>query len=97
MITVALSLQDVPEFFWDEVSLFSFFLVDLAPFISNYAPTRAKRRTEDNGDQRGSFVRIFFVGSRFHRLKKDGKLSQLSLYDRESNLDHLHQPANFVS
>ena len=87
----------MPEISWDEVSLFSFFLVDLASIISNYAPTRAKRRAEDEADRKGSFVRGCFVRSRFHRLKKDGKLSQLSLYDRESNLDHLHQPANFVS
>ena len=85
LVTVASSLQDVPEISWEEVSLFSFLLVDVSPIISNYAPKRAKRRTEGKGDRKGSFVRGCFVRS------------QLSLYDRESNLNHLHQPANFVS
>ena len=84
LVTVASSLQDVPEISWEEVSLFSFLLVDVSPIISNYAPKRAKRRTEGKGDRKGSFVRGCFVRS------------QLSLYDRESNLNHLHQPANFV-
>ena len=84
LVTVASSLQDVPEISWEEVSLFSFLLVDVSPIISNYAPKRAKRRTEGKGDRKGSFAHGCLVRS------------QLSLYDRESNLDHLHQPANFV-
>ena len=84
LVTVASSLQDVLEISWEEVSLFSFLLVDVTPIISNYVPKRVKRRTEGKGDRKG-FVRGCFVRS------------QLSLYDRESNLDHLHQPANFVS
>ena len=85
LVTVASSLQDVPEISWEEVSLFSFPVVDISPIISNYALKRAKRRTEGKGDRKGSFVRGCFVRS------------QLSLYDRESNLNHLHQTANFVS
>ena len=76
-ISAASSLQDLPEMSWGELSLFSFFLVDLVPIISNYAPTRAKRRTEGKGDPKGSFVRGCYVKSRFHGLPKDGKLNQL--------------------
>ena len=71
------SLLDVPEMSSGEVSLFSFFLVDLVPIILNYAPTRAKWRTKGRGDPKGSFVCGCYVRSRFHRLQKDGKLSQL--------------------
>ena len=43
LVSAASSLQDVPQMSWGGVSLFSFFVVDLVPIISNYGPTRAKR------------------------------------------------------
>ena len=45
LVSAASSLQDVSEMSWGEVSMFSFFLVDLVPIISKYVPARAKRRT----------------------------------------------------
>ena len=54
------------EISWEEVSLFSFVLVDVTPIISNYATTRAKRpRTEGKGDRKGSFVRGCLSGANF--------------------------------
>ena len=70
LVSAASCLLDVPKMSWDEVSLFSFFLVDLVPIISNYAPTRAKRRTEGKGDPKGSFVRGCYVRAAFTDFKK---------------------------
>jgi len=77
LVSAASSLLDVPEMSWGEVSLFWFILVGLVLLISNYAPIRAKWRTEGKGDPKGSFVRGCYVRSRFRQLKKDRKLSQL--------------------
>ena len=77
LVSDASSLLDMPEMSWGEVSLFWFILVDFVPIISNYAPTRAKWRTEGKEDPKGSFVQGCYVRSRFHQLKKDGRLSQL--------------------
>ena len=68
LVSAASSLLDVPEMSWGEVSLFWFILVDLVLIISNYAPTRAKWRTEGKGDPKDSFVRGCYVRSRFHQL-----------------------------
>ena len=65
-VSAASFLQNVLEVSLDKVSLLSLLLVDLVPIISNYALTRAKRRTECKGDPEGSFFRGCYIRSRFH-------------------------------